>query len=138
MAVSRVVCTEAVAELLGELRAVHGDLLFHQSGGCCDGSAPMCYPRSDFRIGERDVYLGEIAGVPFFIGGDQFAYWKHTHLTIDVVKGRGSGFSVESPLGVRFIVRSDVLSAEDVVALEASGPPPCGPEALALFERRAR
>ena len=98
----------------------------------------MCYPRSDFRIGARDVYLGAIGGVPFFIGGDQFAYWKHTHLTIDVVKGRGSGFSVESPHGVRFIVRSDVLSAEDVAALEASGPPPCGPEALVLFDERER
>jgi uncharacterized protein (DUF779 family) len=131
---TRVVCTEAVASLLDELRKEHGELLFHQSGGCCDGSAPMCYPRGDFRIGERDVYLGAIAGCPFFIGGDQFDYWKHTHLTIDVVKGRGAGFSVEGPRGVRFIVRSDVLSAEDVAALDALGPPRCGPEALRAFD----
>jgi uncharacterized protein len=133
MTVERVDCTAAAKELLGELRAEHGELLFHQSGGCCDGSAPMCYPRGDFRIGERDVYLGAIAGCPFFIGGDQFEYWKHTRLTIDVVKGRGSGFSAEAPRGVRFIVRSEVLSAEEVDALEASGPPPRGPDAMAAF-----
>ncbi|HKE11941.1 MAG TPA: DUF779 domain-containing protein [Myxococcota bacterium] len=130
MAVTSVDCTEAAAELLRELRAEHGDLLFHQSGGCCDGSAPMCYPRGEFRIGARDVLLGEIAGCPFFIGGDQFEYWKHTRLTIDVVKGRGGGFSVEAPRGVRFLVRSSVLSAEEVEALEAAGPPPRGPDAL--------
>jgi uncharacterized protein (DUF779 family) len=133
----RVTYTEPVAQLLAELRAEHGELMFHQSGGCCDGSAPMCYPRGDFRIGERDVYLGDVAGVPFFMGGDQFEYWKHTKLTIDVVKGRGSGFSAEAPRGVRFIVRSEVLSAEDVEALDASGPPLRGPEALAKFEGRA-
>lgn len=133
---TRVDCTEAAATLLAELHQEHGDLLFHQSGGCCDGSAPMCYPRREFRIGERDVYLGEIAGCPFFIGGDQYEYWKHTRLTIDVVKGRGSGFSVEAPRGFRFIVRSAVLSAEETALLDASGPPPSGPEALAAFEAR--
>jgi uncharacterized protein (DUF779 family) len=133
MVVHRVDCTEAARELLGELRAEHGELLFHQSGGCCDGSAPMCYPRGDFRLGQRDVFLGAVAGVPFFMGGDQFEYWKHTRLTIDVVKGRGSGFSAEAPRGVRFIVRSEVLSAAEVEALEASGPPACGPEAMATF-----
>src|SRR5271170_231388 len=118
----RVTCTEPVAQLLAELRVEHGELMFHQSGGCCDGSAPMCYPRGDFRLGERDVFLGDVAGVPFFMGGDQFEYWKHTRLTIDVVKGRGSGFSAEAPRGVRFIVRSEVFSADDVEALDASGP----------------
>ena len=137
MSPDRVTCTEPVAQLLGELRAEHGELLFHQSGGCCDGSAPMCYPRADFRIGERDVYLGAVAGVPFIMGGDQFEYWKHTKLTIDVVKGRGSGFSAEAPRGVRFIVRSEVLSVADVEALDAAGPPLCGPDALAKFEGRA-
>jgi len=133
----RVTCTEPVAQLLAELRVEHGELMFHQSGGCCDGSAPMCYPRGDFRLGERDVFLGDVAGVPFFMGGDQFEYWKHTRLTIDLVKGRGSGFSAEAPRGVRFIVRSEVLSADDVDALDASGPPLCGPDALATFEERA-
>ena len=90
----------------------------------------MCYPRGEFRLGARDVFLGMIGQTPFFMGADQFEYWKHTHLTIDVVPGRGSGFSVEAPRGVRFLVRSRVLTDEEVRALEASGPPPCGPEAL--------
>lgn len=132
MKVTRVECTEAAERLLAELQAEHGPLLFHQSGGCCDGSAPMCYPRGEFRIGARDVFLGTIAGTPFFMGADQFEYWKHTHLTIDVVKGRGSGFSVEAPRGVRFLVRSRVLTDAEVRALAAHGPPPCGPDALAV------
>lgn len=130
MSVTRVECTREAAELVAELRVEHGELLFHQSGGCCDGSAPMCFPRGEFRIGARDVLLGVIAGTPFFMGADQFEYWKHTHLTIDVVKGRGSGFSIEAPRGVRFLVRSRVLDDAEVRALEASGPPSCGPEAL--------
>lgn len=131
MSVTRVECSAAAAELIAELRKEHGDLLFHQSGGCCDGSAPMCFPRGEFKIGARDVLLGVIAGTPFFMGGDQFEYWKHTHLTIDVVAGRGSGFSVEAPRGVRFLVRSRVLEDAEVRALEACGPPTCGPDALA-------
>jgi uncharacterized protein len=111
---TRVSSTEAATALIAELRAEHGDLLFHQSGGCCDGSAPMCFPRGDFRIGERDVLLGEIAGVSFYMGGAQFEFWKHTHLTLDVVPGRGSGFSLEAPRGVRFIVRSRVLTTEEL------------------------
>lgn len=130
MNVTRVECTAAAEALLADLREEHGDLLFHQSGGCCDGSAPMCYPRGEFRLGARDVFLGTIGQTPFFMGADQFEYWKHTHLTIDVVKGRGSGFSVEAPRGVRFLVRSRVLTDEEVRVLEAGGPPPCGPEAL--------
>jgi len=114
---ARVDATKAAAELITALRAEHGELMFHQSGGCCDGSAPMCYPRREFAIGSRDVYLGEVAETPFFMGGDQFEYWKHTHLTLDVVPGRGSGFSLESPRGVRFLIRSRVLSAEEVAAL---------------------
>lgn len=125
--ITRVDLTPAAEELIAKLKTEHGDLMFHQSGGCCDGSAPMCYPRGDFKIGARDVFLGRIAGVPFFMGGDQFEYWKHTHLTIDVVKGRGSGFSAEAPHGVRFLVRSRVLSTEEI---EALGEPPTGPEAL--------
>ena len=129
MPVSRVDCTQTAARLLAELAAEHGPLLFHQSGGCCDGSAPMCYPRGDFRIGERDVLLGHVAGVPFYMGGEQFAYWKHTHLTVDVVPGRGSGFSVEAPRGVRFLIRSRVFEQAEIEALEAGGPPPTGPDA---------
>ncbi len=121
----RVDITPAAATLLDRLRALHGDLLFHQSGGCCDGSAPMCYPSSDFRIGESDVYLGDVAGVPFYIGGQQYEYWKHTHLTVDVVPGRGSGFSVEAPEGLRFITRSRLFSDAEWASLEAE--PPRGP-----------
>ena len=125
--VLRVVCTDAAAQLVAELRRVHGDLLFHQSGGCCDGSAPMCYPAREFRVGQRDVYLGEVAGCPFYIGAAQFEYWAHTQLTIDVVPGRGSGFSVEAPRGVRFLTRSRVFSDGECDELERAGPPHRGP-----------
>ncbi|HWZ59129.1 MAG TPA: DUF779 domain-containing protein [Gemmatimonadaceae bacterium] len=129
MSIARVAVTADGAELVRRLQAMHGDLVFHQSGGCCDGSAPMCFPRGEFRIGERDVYLGTIADVPFYIGAQQFEYWQHTHLTIDVVPGRGSGFSVEAPEGVRFLTRSRVFTDEEWRALEAEGPPPRGPDA---------
>ncbi|MCA9676259.1 MAG: DUF779 domain-containing protein [Kofleriaceae bacterium] len=84
--------------------------MFHQSGGCCDGSAPMCYPLGEFRLGARDVQLGTIAGCPFYIGGDQYERWKHTRLLIDVVPGRGAGFSLEVPRGVRFVIRSELCA----------------------------
>ena len=129
MPIARVAVTADAAELLRRLQAMHGDLVFHQSGGCCDGSAPMCFPRGEFRIGERDVYLGTIADVPFYIGAQQFEYWQHTHLTIDVVPGRGSGFSLEAPEGVRFLTRSRVFTDEEWQALEAEGPPARGPDA---------
>jgi uncharacterized protein len=122
----RVAVTEAAAELLYKLRSQHGDLVFHQSGGCCDGSSPMCYPRKEFRIGQRDVYLGEIAHVPFYIGAAQYEYWKHTHLTIDVVPGRGGGFSLETPEGMRFLVRSRLFTDEEYREGEKLGPPPQG------------
>ena len=107
----RVSITPAAQALVEELIRRHGPLMFHQSGGCCDGSAPMCYPRGEFRVGERDVYLGNIADCPFYMGADQHSRWAHTHLTVDVVPGRGSGFSLEAPEGVRFIIRSRLLSA---------------------------
>ena len=132
MAILRVEATPATVELVERLTAIHGPLLFHQSGGCCDGSSPMCYPRAEFRIGQRDVYLGEIAGCPFYISGPQYEYWKHTHLTIDVVKGRGSGFSVESPEGVRFLTRSRIFSDEEHAALQAEGEPPRGDQHSAV------
>ncbi|MEM8745469.1 MAG: DUF779 domain-containing protein, partial [Actinomycetota bacterium] len=115
--VTQVDVTEAAAELLDRLAEQHGPLLFHQSGGCCDGSAPMCYLRDEFRLGERDVHLGDIgeSKTPFHIGGDQYEAWKHTHLTVDVVPGRGSGFSLEAPEGVRFIIRSRVLTEDELV-----------------------
>ncbi len=106
----RVLVTPAAAEMIARLRAQHGALMFHQSGGCCDGSAPMCYPEGDFRVGSRDVHLGEIAGCPFYIGAAQHACWAHTQLIIDVVPGRGAGFSLEAPEGVRFLTRSRVFS----------------------------
>jgi uncharacterized protein len=96
-------------------------VLFHQSGGCCDGSSPMCYPTDDFLIGERDVLLGEIAGAPFYISGLQFEYWKHTQLIIDVVAGRGGTFSLENGEGVRFLTRSRLFSDTEVDALIAAG-----------------
>lgn len=107
--VSRVVITADAAKLLGQLAERHGPVMFHQSGGCCDGSSPMCYPDGDFIVGDRDVLLGVLDvgddGVPVWISGPQFAAWKHTQLVIDVVPGRGGGFSLEAPEGMRFLSR---------------------------------
>src|SRR5580692_2691875 len=122
--VDRVQITDKAAEIVARLKTQHGALLFHQSGGCCDGSAPMCYPLGDFRVGPQDVFLGEIAGCKFYIGAAQFEYWEHTQLIIDVVPGRGSGFSVEAPEGVRFLTRSRVFSDDEAAALAAAGPAP--------------
>ncbi len=119
----RVAVTEAARQLIETLRAAHGELMFHQSGGCCDGSAPMCYPVGEFRVGASDVYLGDVANCAFYMGGPQFEYWRHTHLTIDVVPGRGGGFSLEAPLGVRFLVRSRLFTDEETHALERQGLP---------------
>ncbi|WP_145139165.1 DUF779 domain-containing protein [Roseomonas gilardii] len=102
----RVRATPAALELLAEIQADHGPVLFHQSGGCCDGSSPMCYPQGDFVIGERDVLLGEIGGAPFYIGAAQYEAWKHTDLLIDVVPGRGGMFSLDNGREKRFLVRS--------------------------------
>jgi uncharacterized protein len=121
--VNRVEITDKAADIVARLKAIHGSLMFHQSGGCCDGSAPMCYPAGDFRVGPQDVLLGDIAGCQFYIGAAQFEYWQHTQLIIDVVPGRGSGFSVEAPAGVRFLTRSRVFTDDEVTQLEAAGPP---------------
>lgn len=149
---ARVALTDDAAALLARLRTVHGELMFHQSGGCCDGSSPMCYPQGDFLLGDADVHLGDLvvdasgptdgptdgpgvegpaadgpaggegaAGrfvVPVWMSRAQFEYWKHTHLTIDVVPGRGAGFSVEAPEGVRFIIRSRLLTDDEWAALD--------------------
>lgn len=150
---ARVALTDAAAALLARLRTIHGELMFHQSGGCCDGSSPMCYPQGDFLTSDADVHLGDLvvsareatgaAGgadspgpgsdvsapqatgarrgadtaeaftVPVWMSRAQFEYWKHTHLTIDVVPGRGAGFSVEAPEGVRFLIRSRLLTDDE-------------------------
>jgi uncharacterized protein len=127
---TRVTATPEALELLARLAAKNGPLLFHQSGGCCDGSAPMCYPRGDFILSEADIHLGEIGGQPFFIGAAQFEYWEHTHLIIDVTPGRGSGFSLESPYGVRFITRSRLYEDAEWAELEAAGRPRNGAQWL--------
>jgi uncharacterized protein len=112
--IERVSVTGGAAELLRRLTGLHGPLMFHQSGGCCDGSSPMCYPDGEFRLGATDVHLGDLdigtdRAVPVWMSAAQFQYWSHTHLTIDVVPGRGAGFSVEAPEGVRFLTRSRLL-----------------------------
>ncbi|MBN3858181.1 DUF779 domain-containing protein [Paraburkholderia sp. Ac-20340] len=104
--VLRVVATPAAVALIGKLVAEHGAVLFHQSGGCCDGSAPMCFPIGEFMVGGADVKLGEIAGVPFYMSESQFEYWQHTQLIIDAVPGNGGMFSLERPTGLRFLTRS--------------------------------
>ena len=110
MSVNRVDITDAAKEIIDQLRSVHGELLFHQSGGCCDGSSPMCFAVGDFLIGSRDLLLGEIHGCNFHMSADQYEYWKHTHLTVDITPGRGSSFSLEIPLGVRFVIKSRLLN----------------------------
>lgn len=119
---TRVDLTEEAAEFLRRLTVRHGPLMFHQSGGCCDGSSPMCYPDGEFQTGDADIHLGDLAvdgldePVPFWMSRNQYEYWKHTHLTVDVVPGRGSGFSVEAPEGVRFLIRSRLLTDEEYLA----------------------
>jgi uncharacterized protein (DUF779 family) len=115
--VERVIATEAALAVISRLRTKHGNLMFHQSGGCCDGSAPMCFTEGEFRIGASDVKLGEIDGCPFYMSEQQFEYWQHTQLIIDVVPGRGAGFSLEAPDGVRFLTRSRVFTDEEAEAL---------------------
>ncbi|AZS45323.1 DUF779 domain-containing protein [Microbacterium oleivorans] len=118
---SRVAVSDEAAALLRTLTAQYGPLMFHQSGGCCDGSSPMCFPVGMFLIGPGDVKLGDIdAGlddpIEVYMSASQFEYWKYTHLTIDVVPGRGAGFSVEGPTGMRFLIRSRMLTADELVA----------------------
>ncbi len=124
--VERVIATPAALALIDRLRALHGELLFHQSGGCCDGSAPMCFAAGEFRTGPADVRLGAVGGCPFYIGAAQFERWRHTQLIVDVVPGRGVGFSLEAPEGVRFLTRSRVFTDGEAAALDAAGPPASG------------
>ena len=123
MTVERVSITPEAIAIVERLQERHGPLLFHQSGGCCDGSSPMCYPRDEFRIGNSDVLLGSVAGCPVYMGRQQFEYWAHTHLTIDVVPGRGAGFSLEAPEGLRFLIRSRLFTDEEAAELAEAGSP---------------
>ena len=119
MYTKRVVSTQKANDLIDRLREKHGtELMFHQSGGCCDGSAPMCFEVGDFMVGSRDVKLGEIHGCEFFMAPEQFEYMKNTHMTINVVEGRGSSFSIEIPLGLRFITISRLFTPEEYENLE--------------------
>lgn len=118
--VSRVLATDAALDLIARLKTKHGPLMFHQSGGCCDGSSPMCYPEGDLLVGDSDVRLGEIGGCPFYMSVAQFEYWQHTQLIIDVGPGRGGMFSLEGPEGVRFLTRSRLFTDDEWKALSGS------------------
>ena len=117
----QVIATDAAIELMARLHEKHGDLMFHQSGGCCDGSSPMCYPRGEFLLGDNDVLIGTLGSTPFYMSRSQFEYWKHTQLILDVVPGRGGMFSLENPEGVRFLIRSRVFTDEEIAALRTAG-----------------
>ena len=112
--VPRVVVSPEAAKIITQLKAIHGDLMFHQSGGCCDGSQPMCFEKGEFKVGGNDIQIGTIADCAFFISKDQFEYWKHTQLLIDITPGRGSSFSLEIPLGLRFIVHSRLFTEAEL------------------------
>lgn len=119
MQIQRILATDKALELIEKLQIQFGQLMFHQSGGCCDGSSPMCFVKGDFKVGNSDVCLGEIAGCRFFMSADQFEYWKHTQLTLDVTPGRGSSFSLEIPLGVRFYIHSRIFTDEELTNITA-------------------
>ena len=114
MAIERILASDAAVALIERLKKLHGPLMFHQSGGCCDGSQPMCFAEGEFKVGNSDVCLGTIAGCKFYMGADQFEYWKHTQLTLNVTPGRGSSFSLEIPLGVRFYIESKLFSEDEM------------------------
>ncbi len=116
--VDRVIATGATRGLIAVLENRHGPLVFHQSGGCCDGSAPMCFAQGEFKLGGQDVLMGEICGAPFYMSRDQFVYWQHTQLIIDVVPGRGASFSLEIPEGVRFLTRSRIFTDFELEEIE--------------------
>ena len=115
---AQVLATDLAVHLTRVLREKHGPLMFHQSGGCCDGSSPMCFPRGEFLLGDTDVLLGEIGETPFYMSRSQFEYWKHTQLTVDVVPGRGGMFSLEGSGGVRFLIRSRIFTDDEFAALQ--------------------
>src|ERR1700693_6225127 len=110
----QVITTPAAVALMETLEAKHGPLMFHQSGGCCDGSSPMCYPQGEFMVGDSDLLLGTLDGAPFYISRSQFEYWKHTQIVLDVVPGMGGMFSLESGEGVRFLIRARVFTNDEI------------------------
>ena len=116
--IHRVTATPAAIKLIDRLKEMHGPLMFHQSGGCCDGSQPMCFTAGEFIVGGSDVCLGEVEGCLFYMGKEQFEYWKHMQLNLDVTPGRGSSFSLEIPLGLRFFVHSKLFTDEEMTRLE--------------------
>jgi uncharacterized protein len=116
--VERVSATDKARTVIAQLRQTHGELMFHQSGGCCDGSAPMCFANGDFLVGSRDVCLGEVEGCRFYMAADQFEYYRNSHIVIDVTSGRGSSFSLEIPLGVRFMAISRILTDAELAEIQ--------------------
>jgi uncharacterized protein (DUF779 family) len=118
MSVQRLLITDQAKQTMDELREQHGELMFHQSGGCCDGSSPMCFKKGQFRVGRSDVKLGAVYGADFYMAKDQFEYWKHMQLTLDVKEGRGSSFSLEIPLGKRFVIKSKMFSNDELTDVE--------------------
>jgi uncharacterized protein (DUF779 family) len=119
---ARVIATDEALAMIAELRKRHGPVMFFQSGGCCDGSAPMCYPSGEFNISDTDVYLGNLNGAPFYMGLEQFEYWEHTQLIIDVVAGNGGMFSLDNGTGRRFLTRSRLFTDEEFRILSADSP----------------
>ena len=118
MKTQRVLVSDEAREIIQQLKETHGKLKFHQSGGCCDGSSPMCFNEGELMLNETDIWLGNIADCDFYMSKDQFEYWKHTQLTIDVTQGRGASFSLEIPLGVRFVIKSRLFTEEETLDLE--------------------
>ncbi len=117
MNVQRVIVTEKAATVIRQLKEQYGALMFHQSGGCCDGSAPMCYEKGELRVSDNDVLMGEIEGCEFYMAGFQYEYWKHTQLIIDISEGRGASFSLEIPLGLRFVTKSRMFEQKELQEL---------------------
>ena len=115
--IARVSVSMAAMEVIAQLKTKFGELMFHQSGGCCDGSQPMCFEKGDFIIGSTDVCLGSIADCEFWISKDQFEYWQYTHILVDITSGRGSSFSLEIPLGLRFIIQSRMFTEIELLDL---------------------
>ncbi len=122
MSIERVRVTDKAAAVIDQLREKHGELIFHQSGGCCDGSAPMCYEKGDFLIGSRDLCLGEIHGCRFYMAPDQFEYYRNMQICVDVTEGRGASFSLEIPLGLRFMTVSRLFTEAELLELENNDP----------------
>jgi uncharacterized protein (DUF779 family) len=116
--IPRIIANEKALALIEELKKMHGPLMFHQSGGCCDGSQPMCFTDGEFKVGGSDVWMGTVSDCKFYMGTDQFEYWKHTQLILDVTPGRGSSFSLEIPLGVRFFIQSRMFTEKELEQLE--------------------